>query len=113
MNDHSQITAQLVMRRSDGRSILDLGPITAESDDLRSGDLTPDRIAEIHQRLKGAGLTVLSGNSNTLSVTGPSEVFVTLFGIDPADSHQTPHIRADLAPYIADISIPPPPEFFP
>ena len=113
MNDGSQIVAQLIMRRADGHSILDLGPMTADSTRLQAGDLTPDRVAEIHRRLEEEGLTVLSGNANTLSVSGPPDLFKELFGLDPAKPLTAEHIRDDLAPYVADISVVPPPEFFP
>jgi hypothetical protein len=113
MNDGSQITAQLIMRRADGHSILDLGPMTAAAPNLQAGDLPPDRIAEIYQLLEKAGLSVVSGNANTLSVAGPPTLFRTLFGLEPDNARSASRIPDNLAPYIADITVPPPPEFFP
>ncbi len=120
MGEASTITAQLVMRREDGRSILDLeGPVTAASRQRMAGDLPEARVAEIRARLEAAGFTVEGGNANTLSVSGPARLFAEVFGLDPgaAGAAGVPahaaRIRADLEPYVADVFVPPPPEFFP
>lgn len=116
MGDTMRITAQVVMRREDGGSILDLGPVTAESADRTAGDLPADRIAEIRRRLEAEGLTVDSGNANTLSVSGPEAVFARLFGLDTAakgaEAATAARIPADLAPFVAAVFVPPPPEPF-
>ncbi|SPH23634.1 hypothetical protein DEA8626_02700 [Defluviimonas aquaemixtae] len=120
MNEETPITAQLVMKREDGRSILDLkGPVTAASDNLTAGDLAEDRVAEIRKRLSELGFTIEAGNLNTLSVTAPQSHFTDVFGLDAAravaqgtEAHAA-RIRPDLEPYVADVFVAPPPEFFP
>ena len=120
MNGEVMVTAQLVMKRADGRSILDLtGPLTAASPERTAGDLPEDRVTLVRERLVGLGFTVAAGNLNTLSVVGPQALFGEVFGLDAAtalaqgaEAHAT-RIRADLAPYVADVFVAPPPEFFP
>ncbi|MFN6979573.1 MAG: hypothetical protein ACK4OP_15695 [Gemmobacter sp.] len=119
MTDVPAITALVVMRRADGRSILDIeGPVTATSANRTAGDLPPDRIAEVRRRLTEAGFAVAGGNDNTLSITGPAALFAETFGLDPAaatDAGRPAHatrIRPDLEPYVADVFVPPRPTFF-
>lgn len=115
----STFTAQLIMKRSDGRSILDLqGPITATSPERTAGDLPPERIEMIRRLLNEAGFTVLSSNSNTLSIKGSSKAFLEVFGLDTsAKASDAPRrglrIRDDLRPFVADVFIPPAPKLFP
>lgn len=113
MNETAKMTAQIVMRRADGHSILDLGPVTAEAANRTMGDLPPDRVADIQKRLSGLGLTVLSGNANTLSVSGPSTLFQSLFGLEGTSEKGATKIPGELAPYVADVFLPPKPELFP
>lgn len=119
MPAESTFTAQLIMKRADGRSILDLrGPITATSPERTAGDLPPERIEVIRRLLQEAGFTVVSSNPNTLSITGSSKAFLDIFGLDTtAQGQDTPKrgskIRDDLRPFVADVFIPPAPEYFP
>ena len=117
MSQATRITAQLIMRRKDGRSILDLkGPVTAASPNRTAGDLPEDRIAEVRKRLEAAGFAVEGGNANTLSISGPRALFTEVFGLASDASGmaaQATRIREDLAPYVADVFVPPPPELFP
>ena len=120
MNGDVTVTAQLVMKRADGKSIFDLtGPVTADSAQRTAGDLPEDRVELIRGRLGQLGFTVAAGNLNTLSVSGPQALFGEVFGLDAAaalgkgaEAHAA-RIRADLAPYVADVFVAPPPEFFP
>jgi hypothetical protein len=120
MNGEVTVTAQLVMKRADGRSILDLkGPVAAASPGRTAGDLPEERVALIRERLEALGFTVAAGNLNTLSVGGPQALFGHVFGLDAGtalargtEAHAT-RIRADLEPYVADVFVAPPPEFFP
>lgn len=120
MNDSNLVTAQLVMRRADGTSILDLkGPLTALSPERTAGDLPEDRVRDIRKRLEGLGFTIAAGSLNTLSVSGPPALFLDVFGLDAAtatargtEAHAT-RIGEDLEPFVADVFVAPPPEFFP
>lgn len=117
MNDTPSITAQLVMKRPDGRSILDVDAGTAATTDL--GNVTDDRAAAISSRLEELGFEVQSGNLNTLSISGKDALFEETFGISPfaamavgAPAHST-KIPAELNDFIADVFVTPPPDFFP
>ena len=120
MNDTPRPVAQLVMKRADGHSILDRSePATAGSASLGAGDLPDDRVDHIRRMLSDAGLTVEGGNNNTLSVSGPPEVFIDLFGMDPESAgragtaaHAT-KLPPDLEPFVADVFVPPGPTLFP
>ena len=118
MNKTARMTAQLVMRRADGSSILEPGPVAAESAARTEVDLPANRIAQIRRLLETEGLTVESGNANTLSVSGPAAVFDELSGLDAAtpaaeatEAAMAPRIRADLVPFVAAAFVPPPEPF--
>jgi hypothetical protein len=119
MGESKTLNAELVMRREDGRSILDLeGPVTAGSEQREAGDLPPERIAEIRKRLEQAGFTVEGGNANTLSISGAPALFAEVFGLDPAapgatDGAHATRIRRDLEPFVAECFVTAPPDFFP
>jgi hypothetical protein len=107
------LTAQVVMRRADGRSILDIeGPVTAGSTNRTAGDLPAARVAEVRDRLAALGFTVAAGDAAVLSVTGPASLFAEHFGLE-AGMTEAPRIPPDLAPFLAAVLVPPPPEFFP
>jgi hypothetical protein len=120
MPDESNVHAQLVMKQDDGKSIFDLPQgVTAASGQRTAGDLPRQRIDEIRRRLTEAGFSVEGGNSNTLSIAGPAALFGEVFGLDPAAAVETgsaahaTRIRRDFEPYVADVFVPPAPEFFP
>jgi hypothetical protein len=105
--------AQVVMRGADGRSILDIeGPLTAAAPDRTAGDLPEARVEEIRGRLEALGFAVEAGDAAALSVTGPAALFAELFGLEPGMT-EAPRIPEDLAPFLAAVMVPPPPEFFP
>lgn len=112
-------TAQLIMKRTDGTSILDIpSPVLAASPSRTSGDLPQERIAVIRKLLEQAGFTIHSANPNTLSISGTTKEFIHAFGLDPSSAsvptgREALQIRADLKPYVADVFIPPPPKYFP
>ena len=117
MNDTPNSIAQLVMKRPDGRSILDLESVTAATADL--GNVTTDRAAQISNRLENLGFQVQSGNLNTLSIAGENKLFEDVFGISPTaamvartPAHST-RIPEDLTDFVADVFVTPPPDFFP
>ncbi|WP_341368297.1 hypothetical protein [Yoonia sp. BS5-3] len=117
MNDKSDSVAQLVMKRPDGRSILDLGSGRAAT--ANQGDVTDLRAAEISTRLEQLGFTVQSGNLNTLSISGENRLFEDVFGLSPnaamsvgTPAHST-KIPAELDEFVADVFVTPAPNFFP
>jgi hypothetical protein len=113
MADAPLVSAQVVLRHADGRSLLDAtGPITAESPARTAAALPPDRIAEIAERLKAAGFDVGAGTGATLSVTAPPATFRQVFGMDTAPGAAA-HVPRELAPFVADVLIAPPPTLFP
>lgn len=116
MTEPPLVSAQVVMRRADGRSLLDIeGPITATSPDRTAGDLDPARIERITARLTEAGFTVAAGTPGTLSVTAPPAVFARVFGLSgpTGTAVQKARVPADLEPFVADVFVTPPPTFFP
>lgn len=118
-NTDQLFTAQLIMRRADGLSILDLpSPVRADSSALTAGDLPQERVALICNLLERHGFQVTSANANTLSITGTSKSFIATFGLNPQSSsglQAQPAISIPdfLRPYVADVFIPPSPQFFP
>lgn len=120
MNGTMPATAQLIMKRADGTSILDLQgeQVTAASPSLTKGDVGEARAAEIHSKLQRLGFSIEAGNLNTLSISGPAELFVEHFGFDPqaAQSAGVPahanKVTPDLESYVADVFVAPGPEMF-
>ena len=82
-------------------------------------DLADLASEEIRGLLADRGITVMGGNSNTLSIAATPDVFETLFGMDPAaaaDSGTAAHatrLPPELEPFVADVFVPPGPTFFP
>jgi hypothetical protein len=58
---------------------------------------------------------VTPGTPGTLSVTAPPAVFARVFGLTALEGTEVPKARvpADLAPFVADVFVTPPPTFFP
>jgi len=112
MNGTDQTVVQVVMKNADGSSIL-----TQEALRAGAGDVSAARAEEIRAKLKALGLEVLEGNLNTLSVAGTSDQLEAIFGLTQAaaaigiEAHAA-HISKDLEPFVADVFIPQPPEFF-
>lgn len=111
------VVVQLVMKREDGRSVLDLPPAD-ECDDPSAFDVTEARAAEIRARLERLGMKVVSGNLNTLSVEASARLLADHFGLaaEAAEAGTAAHatrIAPELAPFVADVFITPGPEFFP
>lgn len=102
--DREGFAAQLVMRREDGRSILDSGS--------SGGAVSPARAAEIRGRLAAMGFTVAAGNLDTLSLTGPPALFAEAFGLVPG-VREAARIPEALRPFVAAVFVPPPPQFLP
>ena len=117
MPETEQFHAQLVMKRPDGTSILDTGEAMT-SDNARSFDVTEERAGDIRKRLEEIGFTITSGNLNTLSISGPKELFAEVFGIEAAapasgtSAHAT-RFPVELADCVADVFVPPAPTLFP
>ncbi len=120
MNGAMPVIAQLVMKRADGTSILDLQgeQVTASSPSLTKGNVSEARAAEIHAMLRKLGFSVESGNLNTLSISGRAELFVEHFGFDPqaAQSAGVPahanKVSPELEDHVADVFVMPGPEMF-
>lgn len=113
-------TAQVVMKRADGRSLYDIeGPVTAASPDRTAAFLDEARVADIRARLEARGFAIEGGDRATLSVSGPAELFVETFGLDPAGAREggaaahATRIPDALAPFVADVFVEPGPTFFP
>lgn len=109
-------TAQLVMRREDGGSVLSGGPVTAGS--LGSVELPQARVDEIARRVEALGFGVEAGDRTTLAISGPRERFASVFGLEVAPpagvsaAHAT-RIPDELEPFVADVIVPPAPTTFP
>jgi len=117
MPEPDDVNAQLVMKRKDGTSILDAkSAVRAET--VGKFDVSEDREADIRQRVEALGFTVTAGDRNTLSISGPRELFAKIFGFEAAGeasgegTHAT-KIPPELADGVADVIVTPPPEFFP
>lgn len=114
---HETFAAQLILKRADGGSILDAeGPITAET--LARFRVPDDRIAFVRAELERMGFDVPQGDATSLSVTGPRELFATVFGLEAAaaSSNVAAHatrIPDELSGHVADVVITPRPELFP
>jgi hypothetical protein len=109
--------AQLVMRREDGRSILDSGEAgrSAAAGEL---DVSAERAAAVRKRLEALGFRVTAGNLNTLSISGRRDRFAETFGMeaDAAGKGSAAHatkIPDELSESVADVFVPPSPEFYP
>lgn len=121
MNGDAPATAQLIMKREDGTSLLDLTEerLTAASPALAKADVSDARAADIRKRLEALGFTVAAGNLNTLSLTGPPELFAEQFGFDPhaaQEANVAAHAKSippELQDFVADVFVTPGPEFFP
>ena len=101
--------AQLVMKAEDGRSIL--------SEAIGTGDVSPARAKEIRQLLSEWGFSIEEGNLNTLSIAGDAALFREAFGLavpsgPVTKAAEAQRIAPDLAPFVANVFVVPPPEFF-
>ena len=106
------MTAQIVVKRADGRSILDTNKaITAQT--LKDLAVEPERMEAARRRLEGLGFKVGVGDATGLSVQGPVERFRTVFAVGPDDVERDADIPDDLADLIAGVVVPRAPEFFP
>ncbi|WP_424928239.1 hypothetical protein [Amaricoccus tamworthensis] len=109
MADDDVINAQLVMIRDDGSSILEDGPSLK--------DTSPERRTAISARLESLGFQVVTGDGNTLSISGSADRFAEVFGLDAKLLHHglaasASKIPEQLEPYVADVFVPPTPELF-
>ena len=112
-----QISAQLVLKRADGTSILDAGePVTAA---VIARFMVPgDRIDFVRGKLENVGFNLPEGNATTLSVVGPRALFAEVFGLEVGTNesgvaaHAT-RIPDELSDHVADVFVTPAPEFFP
>ncbi len=109
-------SAQLILKNQDGVSILDSeGPLTAEL--VEKFAATEARIAEVRKKLTDLGFETPAYDRTTLSVTGPCERFTEVFGLEAdagqkgVEAHAT-KIPNELSDAVADVIVPPPPEFF-
>lgn len=108
--------AQLVMKLPDGQSILSVEGVTGPM--AGSGDLESKRAEMIREKIEKLGFEVTTGNLNTLSITGPAELFRELFGmdVDAALEAKTPaqatKIPGDLEDCVAGVFVTPKPEHF-
>jgi hypothetical protein len=116
MTEQRDFGAQVVLKREDGRSILDTqGQMQGDAGAM---DVSPERADAARQALERHGFKVTEGNLNTLSVSGPPKVFEDVFGLHVqapetnVGAHAT-RMPDDLKGYIADVFVMPPPEFFP
>jgi len=84
-----------------------------------AGDLEPKRAEMIREKIEKLGFEVAAGNLNTLSISGPAELFTSLFGLDPeaalqantaAHATKIPH---ELGEFVADVFVSPAPQYFP
>ncbi len=116
----ARVTAQIILRGEDGRSILDAGgPITAGT--VRAFMLPAERIEEAVRRLRELGLDVEPAGGPVLSATAEAPLFERLFHttLRPApDGHglvadPEPRVPDELADIVAAVMVPPPPELFP
>ncbi|MCI5208985.1 MAG: hypothetical protein D3910_09350 [Candidatus Electrothrix sp. ATG2] len=113
------ISAQVVLKRADGSSILDSTTPPLTSNNIGEFFVEPDRIKKAQIRLKRFGFSVGSHNKVSLSITGSIELFTRVFGIDEdmISSNSSDYIHATVIPYelknlIADVYVPRPPIFF-
>lgn len=110
-------SAQLVLKREDGTSILDSGePVTAAV--IAQFMVPEDRIVFVRGELEKIGFNIPEGNATTLSVVGPRELFVEVFGLEVgiAESGVAAHatrIPDELSDHVADVFVTPAPELFP
>ncbi len=117
MEDKPDPVVQLVMKRADGRSVLDSGAGSAQT--AGQGDVDDARATLIRSRLQELGFKVAAGNLNTLSIMGPDELFKETFGLDPSSAlaanvpaHAT-NIPEALDEFVADVFVTPAPDLFP
>jgi hypothetical protein len=117
VSESNMIVAQLVMKDEDGSSILtkDAGRVETAS----TGDLKPERVEAIVERLEKRGFEVLSSNLNTLSIAAPDPLFVECFGVSASAlksgeaSLDSAKMEDQFEPLVADIFVPPAPQTFP
>jgi hypothetical protein len=116
MTDQGKFGAQVVLKREDGRSILDTQGQTQGT--AGAMDVSPERAEAARHALEKHGFKVTEGNLNTLSVSGAPETFEDVFGLHVrapetnVGAHAT-RMPDDLRGYVADVFVMPPPEFFP
>lgn len=111
-----RVTANVVLKREDGRSVLDAaGPITSET--VGEFSVGAARIAETRRQLEALGFEVAGEGQTTLSITATPERFHEVFALDVAAGTKAPahaaRIPGDLADMMADVFVPPTPQFFP
>lgn len=113
----TNLIAQVVVRSSDGTSILDADSgIT--SGNVAQFAVEPDRIEDAARRLKKRGFTLEARDEHTLSISGSTDLFKDVFGLRSAapgtgGPPESANVPEDLADLVADVVVPPPPEYFP
>lgn len=120
----TRITAEVVLRKADGTSILDAdGPITAVT--INQYRVEKEVIDDATQQLNQLGLTVVQTGATSVSVETDQTTFETLFGtklnvetdVDTNATHYTTTAPVKIPPslqeWVADVILPEPPQFFP
>ena len=125
------VVAQVVLRAADGSSILESDePMTAEL--VERYKINDDRLRVAREKLSGHGFDVMAAGPFSLSIRGDKRKFEEVFGtrlqerqIEPAQPGATDDLKtffepqapvevpADLAPFVATVTFPTPPELFP
>lgn len=94
-DDDVVVSAQVVFRTADGRSLSDVGPITAAN----VGTLAPDpaSVDRIARFFRDAGFEVGPAVGSSLSISGPVSLFETVLGHRPKTGLQGRTVRSATA----------------
>ena len=116
-DDTTVFGAQVVLKRSDGSSILDTQEALTASV-INKYKVPPETVDTVRKTLEGLGFQVSVDDGTTLSIEGSRKTFVDVFGLEvgaetagvAAHATQIPDAVSD---YVADVIVPPAPSFFP
>lgn len=106
------LVALVILCRGDGTSVYDsVSPETS-----RVFAIEPERRKALVEALATLGLSVLTGDGGTLSISGPPDTMRKLFDFAAGEGSEPQHaqrIPPEIRPFAVDVLIPPPPTFFP
>ncbi|WP_298822518.1 hypothetical protein [uncultured Roseibium sp.] len=118
MADETEIFgAQVVLKQSDGSSILDATEsLTAAT--IERYRLPAETVGEARKALEALGFRVVGDDGTTLSVEGSRAHFAEVFGLEvgAAQAGVAAHatkIPDDAQSFVADVIVPPKPSLFP
>ncbi|MET1411235.1 hypothetical protein ABVF61_03150 [Roseibium sp. HPY-6] len=115
-DDNVTYGAQVVLKRADGTSILDVQESVTASV-LDKYRVPEDTVAAAAKALEALGFRIAGNDGTTLSIEGSRQTFIDVFGLEVGAeaagvaAHAT-QVPDEIKPYVADVIVPPGPTFF-